>query len=120
MSLIEITTYLPETTEDTDPLERMRGVERDTTCGLCDKPFCIGEAVIAYDCFEAKTLIVWHYHPSCLEVLVTVGLQDMAKLVDEKGFVLGKYIAKRRGRVTAALDTVMLAGTVQLPADIVR
>lgn len=116
----EITTYTSDATEHTDLLEKMRGVDRDTPCALCAKVFQLGEAVIAYDCFKQPGLAVFHYHPACIEILIAVALQDMAKLVDEKGFVVGDYLASRRERVGRAFDTVMFAGTVQLPPDITR
>lgn len=113
----EITKYRHEADELTDPTTLVWGVTPDTVCSICGDPFNRGEAVIAFDTLGlgSKPLTEHHYHPSCLDVLVAVVVQDMAALVEEKGFVIGEYIAERHDKVKAALDTVMLSGAVLRP-----
>ena len=118
MTLIsEITKYRHEADEITDSRTFSWGVTPDTVCSICGDLFNKGEAVIVFDTLGlgSKPMREHHYHPSCLDVLVAVVVQDMAALVEEKGFVVGEYIAERQDRVKAALDTVMLSGAVLLP-----
>lgn len=117
--IAEITTYKENATDDTEFTEGRWGVNTDTTCALCNGHFSIGEAVISYD-YVGSPWVTYHYHPSCLEVLVSVAILDMAELVKAKGFVLGTYIAPRKDNVIEALNTIVFSGTVQLPHSRVR
>ena len=113
----EITKYRHEADELTDPKTLVWGVAPDTVCSICGDLFNKGEAVIVFDTLGLgnNPLIAHHYHPSCLDVLVAVVVQDMAKLVEEKGFVVGEYMAERQDRVKAAFDAVMFSGSVLRP-----
>lgn len=123
MTLIpEIKKYRRDDTEHTDPINCIWGVDPHTACALCKERFNLGEATIAFDTFDlpARSLDTVHYHPACLDMLVAVVMQDMAALVEAKGFVVGTYIARRRDKIRKALDTIVFAGTVQLPPSNVR
>lgn len=123
MTLIpELTKYRHEADEITEPRMFSWGVTPETVCAICGDPFNRGEAVIAFDTLGLgnKPMTEHHYHPSCLDVLVAVVVQDMAELVEKKGFVLGTYMASRREKVGKAFDTVMFSGTVQLAPSVSR
>jgi hypothetical protein len=95
---------------------------RGAKCVVCGGEVKIGDTLITYDAAtQYKTakgsITSLHIHPTCAEKLTTSVIQDLAKIVDAEGFVLGGYMAPRADRLTKAMDKVIFAGSVLKPAQ---
>jgi hypothetical protein len=118
---VKTTAYRDDLEELDDPNQYRWGIDPDTVCALCADPVVLGDPVIVVDNVGVRpgkgVFNLAYFHPSCLDPLVTIVVQDMAKLIDETGFVLGEYMAARREPVMKSIDCIMFSGTVRLPAD---
>jgi len=118
--IVKTTAYREDLEELEDGTQFTWGIDPDTVCAFCTAPVVLGDPVIVVDnagIGRGKRVFKQDYfHPECLDTFVAIVVQDMAKLIDETGFVLGEYMAARREPVMESIDRIMFSGTVRLPA----
>jgi hypothetical protein len=56
--------------------------------------------------------------PHCAERLISSLIQDLARVVEKEGFVVGTWLAYREAQITKDIEDILFSGRVQrLPGD---
>jgi hypothetical protein len=115
MSVVKVRTFDIETMEYPD---NWNAPSKNTECAVCGHEVQIGDTLVTYDSVTRNRTYhtSLYLHPKCAEQLATVLVQDLAKIVDTEGFVLGDYMAPRADRIMTAVDKVVFAGNVLKPS----
>jgi hypothetical protein len=85
-----------------------------------DKCCRCGEAIYGMDAIQFDVygrMPDLNMHPACAEEIVTVVVQDLARLIDHRGFVIGTYMSSRHENVVPSFEKVLLAGRAQTLPD---
>lgn len=84
--------------------------EPNTRCTICAENI-YGVDAISFDVYTGMPDLFMH--PACAESLAVSLVQDLARVVDARGFVVGTYLSAREDRVLPALEKLLLAGRAQ-------